>query len=118
MKQHITVEELNKLSEKASGKLRDWYFPRKTYGDLILYPDPITSTYKGEVLVFGEHPMQGDSLPLFSIGQMVEFLDEPRKDKFDKLIITHGISGWWVEGYNKDELADALWEAVKEVLET
>ena len=42
-----------------------------------------------------------DRLPLLSIGQMIEFLDDNKK-------------GWW--GLNADELCDKLWEAVKEVL--
>lgn len=104
MKQHITTEQLNELSEKGKGKLREWWKPK--VGDL----------------------------PLLSIGQMIEFLDE-QIDKHNQKVdendegeyIEYSIERlldrcWRLNGYFKtieySNLTDALFSAVKEILET
>jgi len=119
MKQHITTEQLNELSEERLGMLS-------------------VDSFK-----WGS----GISCPLLSIGQMIEFLESAypkhqvtkrpmerevekskftRIDKYDeswhegsiwKFMKPTGkpLDGWVVIGEGK-ELCDALWEAVKEVL--
>lgn len=106
MKQNITPEQLNELSDKGIEGLRKWL--SKKYGYDVMNKD---------------HTKWLESL-LLSIGQMIEFLDE---NDFLELIDYWGanIGGyqnkWRVEckdsQFNDNELCDALWEAVKEVLE-
>ena len=90
MKQHITPEQLNELSKRAYKKLDKWMSSHGYW----------TST----MVVWGPN-----------IGQMIEFLNwenEPLKmTEFLALFIDDRQHG-------KDiGLCDALWEAVKEVLE-
>lgn len=121
MKQTITTAQLNELSGKARVRL-DNYWNKinklETYTkDLVIYPN-------GEIW----EPKD----PLLSIGQMIEFLDEKVKD----LAIVRDRE-WWigtilngVTGEVKDfndcnnipeykdmKLCDALWSAVKHILE-
>lgn len=157
MKQHITVEQLNELSEKGKEKLRKWWKPE--YGDYYAYH---RHTYKG-IWKYSEHiyidqmgydivdPTIGSDnepgerdYPLLSIGQMIEFLDDdldsieyekmpdeyygnleyPRYEvsicNHEKHIICTECgkdkTGCY-KFYSNIELCDALWEAVKEVLE-
>ena len=105
MKQHITLSQLNELSEKGKEKLRKWWKPEE--GDMC-----VTNT--GYEVFIGEHvdyerfqAFMAD-LPLLSIGQMIEFLEVHGNDCYTVFDI------WW---HMKMELCDALWEAVKEVLE-
>lgn len=122
MKQHITVEQLNELSKELSKKLRVWIY-KKTY----------------------EPPeVSNDESMLLSIGQMIEFLEEhylywgiyPRWSKRKRC--KECDYGWkiakdehptyivWADSMEakqpqeihaaKDTLCDALWGAVKEVL--
>ena len=117
MKQFITIKQLNELSEEGRKALKIWYFPKKQLGDLILYDYPIDPSVKGKIMPFGISAIQGDPTPLLSIGQMIEFLDM-------RIIYLENEAGWWGIKMIKDkeiepvpELCDALWEAVKEVLE-
>ena len=125
MKQHITVEQLNELSEKSKEKLWDW----------CLEIGRIGTEYKKEHKDCPS-PHTGDCvtyvLPLLSIGQMIEFLDEHTNLRITKYIITPNEIDkqdlWEIETrvspvfkYNdlytrSEKLCDALWEAVKEVL--
>lgn len=101
MKQHISVEQLNQLSEK--GKEKYISFCRKLGLEIERYKEKT-------------------NYPLLSIGMMIEFLG----DNFVSLNFGPIMWGnWiWTIKYKKkniieiqnDELADALWEAVKEVL--
>lgn len=91
MKQHITADQLNELSDKAKEKLREWW--------------------------------SSEGKPLLSIGQLIEFLDIYENNfEFEKM------HGYWEIRRKLDldyyqvketaqELCDALWQAVKEVLE-
>lgn len=123
MKQHITVEQLNELSEKGKEKLRKWWKP--IVGDwfdddgyMRIIPDDET---KGAFVLNSFHT------PLLSIGQMIEFLDEHYKWKKYFSMTHHGlwsiIDGSYTQplegrcAWGKGELCDALWIGVKEVLE-
>lgn len=100
MKQHITKEQFGELSEEGQVRLRAWV------NECRWVSVPLGKVY------LDYYPM-----PLLSIGQMIEFLDEHR-DELDQ--------PWWkqfftwdygtVDGYD-GEFCDALWEAVKQVLE-
>jgi len=87
MKQHITNEQLKELNKQSKRKLEDGVI--------------------GGALAWGSQ---------LSIGKMIEILE----NEYD-LVITHG-SLWWVGdikktwSVNEENLVDALWEAVKEVI--
>jgi hypothetical protein len=102
MKQHITPDQLNELSEKGKRRLIQWYNLKKI-DDL-----------KNKT---GDAP----KTPLLSIGQMIEFLEETTK--YQLHILRRTVDWKIIHGkqqYGKvlgGELCDALWEAVKEVLD-
>lgn len=112
MKQHITIEQLNELSGKGKAKLTEYILPRTEFKNL----KELYSFY-----------------PLLSIGQMLEFLDEqeaysilnrPGEERWVTGIIKdYNLGEGWIEeeyiinAHKGEELCDALWEAVKEVLE-
>jgi hypothetical protein len=99
MKQNITTEQLNELSDNSYRILLEW------------------GTERGYD--------SNSSWPLLSIGQMIEFLGEGRDDdsyvddNYDHVII-HGEWGFSNDlaiAWDGEELCDVLWEAVKEKLE-
>ena len=105
MKQTITAKQLDELSEKGKERFMEMILPNaKSW-------DEVTSNYS----------MPDDS-PLLSIGQMIEFLSD--KDNVDHPITIHErFLDWKVVSrdggkiYSKGiELADALWEACREIL--
>jgi len=122
MKQHITIEQLNELSEEGKEKLEAWF--KETYGYEIVKERALMA--KDSCSLCG--------LPFYtmSIGQMIEFLEH---HGLDWTLITNeaeeisDIIGQFVSDMNektnpfglvvnrsKIELCDALWEAVKEQL--
>ncbi len=98
MKQHITEKQFNELGNKGESTLFRWGKKRGL-----------------------------PSKPLLSMGQMLEFLDEKKKWKMFMSINHFTGSNCWgiMDGlnqgrpvlYSSKELCDALWEAVKEILE-
>lgn len=122
MKQHISPEQLNELSENGTEKLRKWWKPDR--GDWVY-----CEINEHEADIYGEpeedfscsidaimHDSQGkkNHLPLLSIGQMIEFLSD-----YGAVNIRYVGKNWKVvhwKTYELSELCDALWKAVKEVL--
>jgi len=114
MKQHITSKQLNELSDKGKERLREWCEDKK-YGK-----------EKIEELKWQGGDIRHWKIPLLSIGQMIEFLDE----KGEYLLLDLNKDHLWCNATNHTtihsgigninifdiELCDALWEAVKEVL--
>ncbi len=133
MKQHITPDDLNQLSEKGKERLREWWEPE--YGDRLafkpygcrklrerIYIEEMGYDIIDEVL--GTTTIDANALPLLSIGQMIEYLDEHTEHAIEALAIDKGEHEWHVYWLVKNkptiksvELCDALWEAVKESLE-
>ncbi len=104
MKQRITYEQLNELSQPQRQKLRKYLL-----GD---WSEPMKVAHTGE-MVTAQIPTEDY---LLSIGQMIEFLSS-----YQTIIIScddrTGFPHTWLAcGYDRPELCDALWEAVKEVL--
>jgi len=98
MKQHITEEQLNELSEKGMERLLNWLNRH--------YPFDINNSKEIAIAEQG-----------LSIGQMIEFLEENDDSIYvdsdgqkynDKIAYVSGIRG--------ATLCDDLWEAVKDVL--
>jgi hypothetical protein len=124
MKLHINQEQLNELSDKGKERLREWWENSDLYPEL---DDDFVHLYIPE----------GNMYPLLSIGQMIEFLDEYSKKDWkidtnfhDDLINCkdhlglHEYEVRWANdkgqiGFVSESniLSDALWKAVKEVLE-
>lgn len=128
MKQHITIKQLNELSEKNKKKFREAFW-KISDGDLLVYGDYKDRLGK-EVIVFkyGMIPADEDNFgyKLLSIGQMIEFLDEKNYDWKNKLFaIENDLNGEpkrWITQHPRyfpfhSEFCDALWESVKEILE-
>jgi len=140
MKQRITIEQLNELTEEQKVNLREWWKPQ--FGDVL------NSIKCGEVVFVyadGQDRLNFDSdgyewdikkncLPLISAGQMIEILNDKTKEQ----AIGYNDSGcfWHVrfggkgtgsmlegfgEKFSSDDieggcLVEALWQAVKAVL--
>lgn len=123
MKQNISINQLNELSDKAKEKLREWWKPQ--YGDLIYgkwYAHPIVLDYDR----LGRVDIETLSLPLLSIGQMIELISDYEYGYW-RIYSGKTQSEWYVESNNLygeslstpicTELSDTLWEAVKYILE-
>lgn len=147
MKQHITIDDLNQLSEKGKERLRKWWKPilggptaihilenynfdgyknKNYWEERIVYDDQEYAYFNFEEKMDGGTNVI-ETFPLLSIGQMIEFLDE--HDAFPEIgydtrtgFPDISLKKWGVElsgqqgDFNNNELCDALWEAVKEVL--
>lgn len=128
MKQHITIEQLNEISEKGRERLRTWWKPQlfdltaycftnegdttfqlagnineiDNEGDLSIGEIEYCSTRKEDMKYY---------LPLLSIGRMIEFLVDHK--------------AWYIEykgqinqrAYNPLTMVDEFWESIKEILE-
>lgn len=105
MEQRITVEQLQQLSleqaQKLHGHMRVNLWNTVDFeGEMITFPNG-----KGTVVY---------QLPLLSIGQCIELLDDKQVDWLDKLTYADYDRG--IYKYYDGELIDALFAAVKEVL--
>ncbi len=128
MKQNISVEQLNELSDKVKAKfILDYNIKRWKAENKMMTKIFGTKTNDPTLEEFLEEerfhdPTHAIKLPLLSIGQLIEFLD-------DKLVEIEK-ANWWQVRINyrvedgiptmdrsgKPELTDALWEACKEIL--
>lgn len=119
MRQHISIEQLNELSEKGKKRLVKWWKPKQ--GDLVLFMQgaliatiyPIDWTNEE---LKNKKPIENQEFPLLSIGQMIEFLDEHTDLESEDSHFPMKEISWRTDIY--PELCDSLWEAVKEILET
>jgi len=109
MKQHITVEQFLELTSKQKKNYRKYFKPQSK----------IIETDMGGNLTIRSISIRGIHLPLISISQMIEFLDEKHFQNWS-YIIKRYIDKWEVKindnEFINDELCDALWEAIKELL--
>lgn len=139
MKQHISSEDLEQLSEKGRERLREWWKPE--YGDLVAFRTGQQRKFRTEFYApfecegFSCETVQVDWLlreeeayPLLSIGQMIELLVSRGKNfsmAYDRNpdMWTFINGKWWPRpGETIDEelvidICDRLWEATKQVLE-
>ena len=128
MKQHITPKQLNELSEKGKKRLRKWWKPID--GDLYAR---FSNNMIWPMLAHGVAKLKKENnLPLLSIGQMIEFLIvknplavilidgdlytevAPNGAAIDDGLITDDDSE---KIFKKENTCNALWEAVKDVLD-
>ncbi len=116
MKQHISIEQLNELSDKGKEKLLDWW-QGSTEGALI---DNLGGCGDDEHCAYRLTCFE--DVPPLSIGQMIEILDEYKEiEQFDPIPSSAYVSQRftykriiWIKDI---EFCDHLWQAVKEVLE-
>lgn len=117
MKQHITPEEwgvFERGNPKAAKKLRDYYAEWQLEYQQEMYPNQFVTLGFDPIFVW------------FNIGQMIEFLDEHTNelgmqynDKDARWFVWYGGNEkhpYTTDYENSSKLCDALWEAVKEVL--
>ena len=132
MKQHITAEQINELSEQGKKALLTWWKPKVgdlcTDLDLELKSIVLDINDKGEPFIHdlpdGDYEWSDCYYPLLSIGQMIAFLVGvygKRVDMNQYKDWSDLKSLWSVEAksmtYIQEDLSDALWQAVKEALE-
>ena len=134
MRQGITVENLKELSPEQQEKLRAWWKEHKEEGDHFVNIDEET----GNIPTFGsgvngscggywncecqiddgEDPScrpEENSLPILSIGQMIELLDNFTEEpslKNENLRLSINRTMW----LGNSKLVDSLFQAVKEIL--
>lgn len=121
MKQHITEEQLNELSEKAYARLLLWFDPENTF----VPGDPNYQCYRltgheydslgyCKICFNPSHEKKNTSKgrPYLSIGQMIEFLKEKASYPSWGFIWENEID------WDEDTICDALWSACKEILES
>lgn len=137
MKQHVTIDQLNGLSEKGKQRLREWWRPGQ--GDIVSVHGITMSTDLPSVdgkyhKEYGWYTSTSSgtekALPLLSIGQLIEFLEE--NDRYGVGTRNEGINDWVYcfidnENSNYEEMefdksklrnpCDALWSTCVEVLE-
>jgi len=120
MKQRITPEQLQELTEEQKQKLREWWQPH--FGDVLnsLNCDEVVFVYadgRGRLNFDSdgyEWDIKENCLPFLPIGKMIEILqskDISLQDILFDVNYEHDIVPIY-EG----ELCDALWQAVKAVL--
>ena len=121
MKQHITPKQLNELSERGKDRLLDIFVKKDVklmemiFGKNKEEPD---LKYLKETIEHDE-----ENRLLLSVGQMIEFLDEKTSSnweiRFHKPLYDVNYPDSHISPDFEDfsKLCDALWDAVKEVLE-
>ena len=147
MKQHIGVEQLSELTDAQREKLREWWKPSLhdlfMCGENA---SPLTvrkTTYEGSKIYCGVQDVplrfyiqsklthedycldkkdtyryKSQCLPILSIGQCIELIGSKLSDiDYDIFINNYYVRVMDKGTYGNCELIDALWRAVKEVLQ-
>lgn len=124
MKQRITIDQLNELSEGQKNKLQGLWEPRRgdmffnTQRNLVLLAEAVSNEGIESV---GDLLSKKECLPLLSIGQMIELLDPYGSTIFtskmwiaaDPPIYEISVNG---RQFYEANMCDCLWEAVKKIL--
>jgi len=124
MKRRITVEQLQELTEEQQQRLREWWKPEE--GDYYFQAEETKICHSDICSYTVVWPQKGenDYIPLLDIGHMIELLSYKGLGKIKPVIDCDTIitveswdvsldSGYYGKG---EELCDALWKAVKQVL--
>lgn len=117
MKQHISEQQFNNLSPKTQKSLKRWTI-EKEYA--------VTSLFYGYQFEPEDDGKIWTSYPALSIGQLIEFLVDKKKDihierfdggkQYSHWSISTCFDEKWKFGKEHKELCDSLWEAVKKEL--
>lgn len=142
MKQHITAEDLQSLTDEQKERLREWWGPKDgdwfygTHGGGRNYsycgPEQyvwVLSPYEVDGGVYGaslsESPPDEGALPLLSIGQCIELLGKIEVRGLMAVRRSTNMKWYYMAEFPLEnierfrdfpELADALWQAIKEAL--
>ena len=139
MKQRITPEQLNELTDEQKKKLREWYYPEKVRlldqyifhenGELrktAYYSDYFFDDKESDLT---RHFRECKALPILTIGQMIELITSLDPSQF---LFEYRYNFWSVQAsgttqcggvaidrswqFDDLELCDALFEIVKQTL--
>ena len=117
MKQRITVEQLQELTEEQQQRLREWW--KREFGDVFYITDyknnkeaQLQVLDRSWQLIVKEY--RKEFLPLLSIGQMIELIENNGVSWQNGLFLVD--SNLIIFKSYGGELVDALWQAVKEIL--
>jgi hypothetical protein len=121
MKQIITVEQLMELTEEQKQRLRELW--KREFGD-VFYITDYKDNKEAQMQVMDRvwqlivKDYRKEFLPLLSIGQMIELLIQHHGEYWSDSISKINGTTYSKNIYftYEDELCDALWQAVKQVL--
>ncbi|MHB8122605.1 MAG: hypothetical protein ACYDG4_10670 [Desulfuromonadaceae bacterium] len=109
MKQHISIDQLQELTQEQREALRELWRPE--LGDVFIIPEngeEIHAVDRSWLLIIRNDPR---FLPLLSVGQCIELLAEK-----DLLQLQSIFTRICIGILPADELINVLWQAVKAVL--
>jgi hypothetical protein len=110
MKRRINPEQLQELTEEQQQRLREWW--ELTAWDVIAVYETECTCRISNVLEETMKTTKNKCLPLLDIGQMIELLnDAEQSSKIFKIM--RRVDDCIID---IQELCDALWQAVKQVL--
>jgi len=117
MKQHINKDQLGELGNKQRQALRDWWKPSE--GDWVYTTAWADSETKNDLVICMSSPagmiwsaLLKEGMPLLSIGQMIEFLEDSGHWTHNKSMVSLNLREASITN-----ICDTLWEAVKKELE-
>lgn len=103
IKQHVTLQQLNQLSDKAKTDLLSWCHNRELY-----------AWKRNED---GTFTVDNEKIPQLSIGQLLWFLYEKGETSLqDMQPILYLVTGRTDNGINPETFCDDLWKQVKTLL--
>lgn len=132
MKQQISIEQLQELTDEQKDKLFAWWIPKYQPGDhFVVGPNTyiVGQEYGHTHYLMPTHFKHPVTYPLLSIGQMIELFTnriKPSENNRPLIYVIDDIwnveavsTGSWGDNHvwtKSTELCDALWEAVKMLL--
>ncbi|WP_145047878.1 hypothetical protein [Paenibacillus xylanexedens] len=136
MEQLITIEQLEELSPEQKDRLRAWWYainPGRFDLYVVLYKYDDGLKYEGPFMNTGERDFiedfyTGEALPLLSIGQMIQLIAdyaislgaqwEIKHNWYKHTVILRSVRNEEILVKVSDaELCNALWHAVKQILQ-
>lgn len=117
MNQRITLEQIQELNEEQKVRLREWWMgsnPRLSDVYVLKFKYDDITRYEGPYLNSGHRDFladfnTGEALPLLTIGQMIDVIDQGKDDQMWHVMAD-------IESCRVNDLCDRLWETVKLVL--
>lgn len=121
MKQRITLEQINILSEQLQNKLIKWWQPDNF--DVVYWSEMNREVTYSECNWY--NIPKENVFPLFSIGQCINFLRRYDLDIHHNwlkkgewsIILNKSVNTYWIDETSSEELIDALWKTILKVLQ-
>ena len=125
MKQRISADDVLQLTPEQQEKLRVWWNEHRQKGDVFICRG--NNFLSGKEFAWDGHNKPFNlSIPLLSIGQLLQLLEDSGRFKgfhksdtdgqYKVYIILDDNQGWNQYIKNDNKLVNALWQAVKEIL--